>query len=160
MRNLLLVATICALTVTATAAATTPAADKASMEKRSRAFVGLLHACQAISIATVNAIQANPNDLITASGDVSKSKSICERVRHDMATGNTLHFRDQAIDCEIAVDYYTKGLGRLSDYLDGAKPSDAATAITYFQNASGDSRGCVREINARRAVYGLKTLPV
>jgi hypothetical protein len=159
MRSLLLVATIAALTLTATAQAATPAADRSSMDKRSRAFVGLLHGCQALVIVTVDVVKANPTDTLQASIYVNKTKDECDTVRHAMATGNTLHFRDQALDCEIAVDDYTRGLGRLSDYIDSSVPSDAAKAVEYFQNATSDARICLREINGRRAVYRLKPLP-
>lgn len=160
MRRLVFLVAICGLTFTTGAHATTPAADKASMDKRTRAFVGLLHGCQAAATLAVSIAQKSGGDLVEASGNVNKAKSICETVRRSMGTGNTLHFRDQAVTCEIAVDYYSKGLGRLSDYIDRALPSDGAKAVEYFGDASGGARACVRAVNGRRAVYGLKALPL
>src|SRR5262249_30686597 len=47
------------------------------------------------------------------------------------------------------------GLGRVSNYIDEAKPSDVNTALKYFSIAKSSRTSCLRGINARRAVYGL-----
>lgn len=159
MRRALVVCAICGLTLVASAQALTPAADKSSMDKRSRAFTALVKTCSHGAALAINIIQVAPGDMIAASRAVNDAKSICEAERHRMAVFDTLHFRDQAVTCDIAVDYFGRGMGRLSDYIDNSKPSDITTATDYFGQAHAGYAVCFREINGRRAVYRLKPLP-
>jgi hypothetical protein len=152
MRSLLVLAAICALVVATPAAAS----DKTSMDKRSRVFVALLKDCHTAVGAAITVMEGS--DPITASTAVNGAKGVCARVRDRMATADTTHFRDQAIDCEVATDSYTRGLGRVSNYIDDAKPSDLAAATTYIGEGAAGYTACIHEINVRRAVYRLSEL--
>lgn len=129
-----------------------------NMNYRTRAFVKQMRGCQAAVGLVLQIVKAKPNDLINASIYVNKGKSICSAIRHRMATMDTLHFRDQALDGEIAVDYWTRGLGRFSNYIDSGHASDVAKAAEYFTDARSEAATCLRGINGRRAVYGLPPL--
>jgi hypothetical protein len=54
-----------------------------------------------------------------------------------------------------ALDYWTRGLGRVSNYIDNLKPSDLVTARQYFATARYFQRKAISELNAARARNGL-----
>jgi ribulose kinase len=125
-----------------------------NINKRSRAFVQQMNACAYSAGLAIQIVQKAPNDLLGASRAVNTAKSTCQAIRDRMAGMDTRHFDDQALDGEVAVDYYTRGLGRFSNYIDEAKPSDLNMAVEYFTDAKNSKQRCLHGINARRAVYG------
>jgi hypothetical protein len=129
-----------------------------NMNYRTRAFVKQMRGCQAAVGIVIQIVQAKPNDLINASIYVNKGKGICSAIRDRMATMDTRHFSSQALDGEVAVDYWARGLGRFSNYIDTGHSSDVAKAAEYFTTARSEAALALRGINQRRAVYGLPSL--
>ncbi len=125
------------------------------MDKRTRAFVTQMRGCQLVVGLSIQVIQASPNDLIGASQAVNSAKSTCSAIRDRMATMNETHFSNQALDGEVAVDYWTRGLGRFSNYIDEGRPSDVTMAATYFTDARESAAAALSGVNAQRSVYGL-----
>lgn len=156
MRRLLVIAAICGLALGAVSSAT--ASDQSSMNTRTRAFVAMFRLCQSAVGDALVIVKHNPSDRLGASKAVSEAKSACESVRHRMALFDTTHFRDQALDAEIAVDDFKNGMGHLSDFIDTSTPSDATSADKDLGNGEADAPIVLREINQRRAVYHLKPL--
>lgn len=128
------------------------------MNYRTRAFVTQMRGCRTAVNLVIQIVRASPNDLINASIYVNKGKGICSAIRDRMATMDTRHFSNQALDGEIAVDYWTRGLGRFSNYIDSGHASDVAKAAEYFGDAGSEAAVSLRGINQRRAVYGLPPL--
>jgi hypothetical protein len=125
---------------------------------RTRAFVKQMRGCQTAAGLVLQIVKASPNDLIGASVTVNKGKNICSAIRNRMATMDTRHFSDQALDGEVAVDYWTRGLGRFSNYIDSGHASDVAKSAEYFGDARAEAAICLRGINQRRAAYSLPPL--
>lgn len=138
--------------------ASASAANDPTMNKRTRAFVAQMRGCQTIVGLAIKIMQSAPNDLIGASEAVNSAKSTCSAIGDRMATMNESHFSDQALNGEVAVDYWTRGLGRVSNYIDDARPSDIATAAQYFTTARQSETAALSGINAQRAVYGLDAI--
>lgn len=153
--RLLLVMLLSSASVVVALPVTATAAGGDNMDARTRAFVRQLHGCEAITGLAIQLVQAHPNDLIGASQTVNKAKSTCSAIRDRMATMDTRHFSDQALNGEVAVDYWTRGLGRFSNYIDAGRPSDVSKAVEYFTDARSIRAVAMRGINRRRAVYGL-----
>jgi hypothetical protein len=126
-----------------------------NIDSRSRSFVKQLRACELVTGLAVKIVQASPNDLIGASKVINQAKDTCSAIRNRMVGMDTRHFSDQALDGEVAVDYWTRGLGRFSNYIDDGRPSDVTTAAKYFATARGERAVAIKGINSRRAVYGL-----
>ena len=151
-----------ALAIVAAALACSAVATPASagvgdnMDVRTRVFVRHLHQCETITKLAINTIAGG--DSLAASQAVNEAKSACGAIRDWMARADTRHFVDQALDAEVAVDYWTRGLGRVSNYIDNRRPSDVAKAQQYFATAHAERVVAIRGINARRAVYGLRPL--
>jgi hypothetical protein len=129
-----------------------------SLDGRTRSFVKMLHDCQNVTGAAIGIVRANPNDLLGASKAVNEAKGICQTISDRMAVSEKDQFSDQALDGEVAVDYYTRGLGRFSNYIDNGLPSDVTKASEYFSTARSAFNSCLRGINQRRAIYGLSRL--
>ena len=129
-----------------------------NMNYRTRAFLKQMRACQTATGLAIEIVREKPNDLIGASQTVNQAKSICNAIRNRMTTMDTRHFSDQALDGEVAVDYWSRGLGRFSNYIDDGRPSDVTKAASYFATARSEAAICLHGINTRRAVYGLPPL--
>jgi hypothetical protein len=149
---------LCAIGLTCASVANAASAPGDNMNYRTRIFLKQLRGCQTSVGLVLSIVKTKPNDLVNASVYVNKGKDICSSIRHRMATMDTTHFRDQALVGEIAVDYWVRGLGRFSDYIDNGRSSDVAKAAEYFSNARDAADECLRGINQRRAVYGLPRL--
>jgi hypothetical protein len=151
-----------AVVIAASLAATTPAVAGAgvgdNMDGRTRAFVRQLHGCEAVTGLAIQIVGGKPNDLIGASQAINSAKSTCSAIRDRMATMDTRHFSDQALNGEVAVDYWTRGLGRFSNYIDDGRPSDVSKAAEYFTDARTFRGMAMRGINRRRSTYGLSPL--
>jgi len=126
-----------------------------NIDVRSRAFVRQLDGCDAMVSLTIQLIQASPNDVLGASDAINKAKDTCHAIKNRMYGMDTRHFSDQALNGEVAVDYWERGLGRFSNYLDTGHASDVSKAAEYFTTARTFKGVALRGVNRRRAVYGL-----
>jgi hypothetical protein len=74
------------------------AAGGDNMDGRTRGLVRQLHGCEVVVGLAIQIVKASPNDLIGASQTVNGAKSTCSAIRDRMATMDTSHFSDQALN--------------------------------------------------------------
>jgi hypothetical protein len=150
MKRITLTAVLVALLIPVAATA----APASSIDKRTRAVVYLVKKCgQGVTLALT---VAQGGSSVQASEAVNTVKSACDTYSGqilDMPTGGGMSgILDDAFG---ALDYWKRGLGRISDYIDNNKASDYVTAKQYLSLGQAYWIRTHREVNALRVRKGL-----
>lgn len=151
-------ALVVALTIGAVLAGQAAAAAPGdNLNYRSGQVVKYLKTCTKAVTLVRQIIGANGDDY-EVSKAASQAKQICDGAGAGIGRTNTKYIRDQALDAQVACDYWERGLGRMVDYIDSRATSDLVTMGNYWRQARAITLGSIADINKQRKKYGLPAL--
>jgi hypothetical protein len=130
------------------------------VDKHTQDYVNQVKAC-ALSVGIVILdIQRGKSTDLEVAGEATTARDTCDAIRSRLLRMNTDHFDDQAATAWYGVDRYKSGLNALLVYLDNPVPSKLIEARNKLQEGDQTVSQGLREINARRRIYGLRPIPV
>ncbi len=141
---------------TAGAPVSAPKGDP-DVDKRTRAYLNAMSTCEtAVGLVLLDIKRGKLND-ITLADEVTKARDICNSLRSRLATMDTHHFDDQAALGFYAINRYKSGLNATLAYIDNPRPSKVIEARNKLQDGHASATEAMKQINARRHVYNLKS---
>jgi hypothetical protein len=156
MRRILIIGTMIAVLLVVAAAASSARAG-GSVDQRTRSIAYLLRKCS--SGVTLALTVANGGSDVQVSEAVNLVKGACNSYRDRVLSVSSSGFGSTVDDAFGALDYWARGLGRVSNYVDNNKPSDLVTAKSYFGTARSFQHQAIVDINSARTKQGLAPLP-
>jgi hypothetical protein len=103
-------------------------------------------------------IKRDETDPIKLADSATQGRDMCDSERSQLAAKNTDHFDDEALLAWSGVDRAKSGLNALLAYLDNPVPSKLIEVRDKVAEGDQDMAEGIRQINARRRVYGLKAI--
>jgi hypothetical protein len=129
---------------------------RSDVDKHTRAYVKQVRGC--VAIAGLSLQVAGKQSELAASGTIKRAADTCDTIRHRLLTMNDDHFSKQATTAWAGVDRIKSGLNAFVAYIDNRAPSKFNEAKTKLGQGTAWARVGIRGINARRHVYGLKSI--
>jgi hypothetical protein len=129
-----------------------------SLDQRTRSIAYLLRKCSSnVSLALTVVNGGTPVQISEA---VNLVKGACNSYRDKVLSISSKGMGPARDDAFGALDYWARGLGRVSNYVDTNKPSDIVTAKQYFATARGFQHQAIVEMNQARTQNGLPPIPL
>jgi hypothetical protein len=133
-----------------------PTNTRSDMDKHTRAYVKQVRGCLTIASLSLS-VAANQNDY-KASDTIKQAADTCDAIRHRLLSMNTDHFDKQATTAWAGVDRIKSGLNATLAFIDTRYPSKLTEAKGKLRQGTSWVRIGIRGINARRHVYGLRSI--
>ena len=129
-----------------------------TMNKRTRQYIAQVQTCQVSVGLTLLMIRRGETDPIKLSESAKLAADTCETIKTNLAVADTDHFDDQALVAWSGVSEMKSGMNALRAYIDNPLPSKLIEARDKIQRGDSQASLGIRQINARRVVYGLKKI--
>ncbi len=138
-------------------AVATPTPNK-DVETHTREYIAGVQTCQVGLGLVLLDIKRGESDPIKLADAATQGRDVCDSERSQLVAMDTDHFVDEAALAWNGVDRAKSGLNAMLAYLDNPAPSKLIEVRDKLAEGDRDMAEGIRQINARRHVYGLKAI--